>query len=118
MSEIVYKSLPDVSSLKLSRTMKASLEALVGEWRTLHAEIERKQERVDRIKDILQSAQESAKVEGFQADGVAFVYRMMEGRRMLDKALLIENGVDPRVVADSVKQGAPYAQRTIKVMDG
>lgn len=109
---IKYAELPDVSELGLRLRKKAA--ALLAE---LACVIERQKADADLEKDLknkLEKLQTDAELPGLRYEGLCFVSRVSAGRRTLDKTMLIENGVDPKVIESSMKVGELYMTRTFK----
>lgn len=109
---IKYAELPEVSELG-PRLMKQAAELLAE----LGVVIERQkadEELEKELKVKLEKMQNEAELPGLRHMQWCFVARQAAGRRTLDKMLLIENGVDPEVIEQSMKTGEPYVTRTFK----
>lgn len=68
----------------------------------------------DSIKLTLEKLQAEAELPGLRYENLCFVAREMPGRKTLDKGLLIECGVEPRVIELSMKTGKSYIERRFK----
>lgn len=104
--DVLY-SLPETSAA--SRGAKIKLDALIREAHSLRGLEKRKKEVSAEIVELIQ-AQGLGDGErlGCRSGNLCAVIRYQSGRRSLDKELLIENGVTPRQIEASMKEGTGY----------
>lgn len=107
---IVYAELPDVREIRCG----AEVANLLIELDSVTLMEKAAKERGDEIKLELTATQGAFGLPGLRFETYCFVARAMPGRKSLDKELLLENGVKPQVIKDSMKTGDPYIQRTFK----
>lgn len=105
--EIKYAGLPDVRELGEAALTAAKL---MDELQAIAVQRKAAEDREDEIKAVLVGLQREAKLPGFQHDGWCFVAHKMPGRKMLNKQLAVERGIDISVLNSCYKTGAPYDQ--------
>jgi hypothetical protein len=71
----------------------------------------------DDLKDRLGDLQRKANFPGIREGDLCFVWQMVKGRRMLNKDLLLLNGVPAEVIDASMKVGKATERRTFKRLD-
>lgn len=113
---ISFASLPLVSVLPKPKMKTAA--RLLEELEAVIAARESAEEREQEIKLQLEEIQHDAGALGLRYGDLCFIAREKPGRRTLDKGLLIENGVAPEVIEQSMKEGAPYVERRFKRIEG
>ena len=108
-----FISLPLVESIKKKADRLKSID-LLDEAHLLKSTIERQNARLDKIKDELLMIQEEYQLPGFRNGNLCFSASFQEGRRQLNKDLLIENGVGPDIIQASYKQGEGFWKKDLK----
>jgi len=73
-------------------------------------------ERGDEIKLSLEKIQRGQNLNGLRHERLVFIAKDMPGKRMLDRGLLIENGVVPSIIEASMKTSKSYVERRFKVI--
>lgn len=80
------------------------------------ARIKQDAEHEKEIKLELNNLQTKYALKGFRHGAFCFTAREMPGRETLDRGLLIENGIDPRIIAESMKTGKSFVERRFKII--
>lgn len=109
-----FAGLPLVSVLAKPEMLRA--RKLLAELEGLVAARKEMEEREDEIKSLLANMQEDNKLPGLRDQGRCFCVESCPGRRMLDKSLLVENGVTVEQIEASMKEGKPFERKTFKVI--
>lgn len=108
-------NLPDYAVLKKAPS-KAKAIQLITEGHQLKNVIHEADERLKEIKSELSQIQLMNDLPGLRYNQFCFMAVEREGRPSLDKAMLIDNGVDPAVIAASTRRGAPYIEQRLELI--
>lgn len=100
-------SLPLVSVIDDQPTMDLAVE-LLQEAEQLTAEKERVEARLNELKQQLSGIARDWELPGMRFGKIGLSYSGEKTSMRLNKALLIENGVDPEVIKASYKESKPY----------
>ena len=111
----IFASLPHISALKNNNTQRKAQD-LMEEANFLRESIEPLSDRFREILDELQNIQTRNHLDGLRCGLTAFRYTETKGRRTLNRDLLIENGVPPKVIESSYKVGEPGTKREFKLL--
>lgn len=110
----VFTNLPDVTTAKLKTADRKTSTALLEELDGLSELSKTTDERITEIKDLLAGIQDRNHLAGLRFGNFAFRTLEVAGRKTLDKALLVQNGVDPETIEASMKEGKPSMRREFK----
>lgn len=105
------ETLSALPELKPAKAAHKSLIAKLNEAHGMKATIDRCEARFKELKDEIQQIQQQLDLPQFRAGRFCCITTQTAGRRTLDKAMLVDNGVDPDIIEASYKEGAP-SQRT------
>lgn len=112
---ISWRELPDL--LELDREIRRKAAPLLEQLHAVIEIIEAYSQEAEQLKTALTDIQEQAGVKGLRYGPLCFVSRVVPGRRTLDRNLLIENGVSPKVIEKSMKQGEESKRREFKNLE-
>lgn len=110
-----FAELPSVD--ELDQRARARAVALLKALETAMREESEVKERVEDLKSSLTELQKASGLAGLRFERLCFIARDMPGSRVLDRVKLIENGVKPSVIEDSMRQGKPYVERRFKLLE-
>ena len=111
-----FVSLPTVESIRNKKERNKVID-LLEEGNLIKASIDRESQRLDEIKDELLLIQEELELPGFRNGRNCFAATWRDGKRSLNKELLIENGVTPEQIQAGYKQGEGYWSKDLKFLD-
>ena len=97
--EVLY-ALPETTELRSAATVE--LNALLTEAHSLAGVESRLKQIKDRIKELAQG------YPGVRYGDLCAIVRFQTGKKSLDRALLVENGVTPEQLEAGTKEGAGY----------
>ena len=106
--------LPETNSISKGNRMK--LEALLKEIDALSLATKRLSEAKEEARNIMDTQglnTPDGKALGVRFGEIALISRYNHGRRSLDRTLLIENGVTPKQIESSMKEGNGYFVTTL-----
>jgi hypothetical protein len=109
---LAFAALPPVSELAL--TTKAKVMALLELLDTTLEQKARLVEVEEKCKAELEQLQRDAGKEGFRHGWLCYAAQDVDGRKTLDKMLLLEHGVSAKTIATCYKTGNPSVRRTFK----
>lgn len=115
--ETIY-SAPTVDDLESSKPRRKTIAALLLNAADLKQEIARCKAELDDLIDQLLSHSQRLGTTSIRHEGVAFYCSESEGKRTLDRVLLIENGVDPNIIEASMKTGKPFWKKELAIAGG
>jgi hypothetical protein len=110
-----YEDLPLVSVFD-KKDMKHSID-LMYESIEIQQQEKALAARKAEIKDLLVAIAQRHKVEGMRHGRIAVYYNGEKTRRTLDRGLLIENGVTPQQIEDSMKESKPFVDLRVVDLD-
>lgn len=109
-----YANLPLISCLPSADFQRA--KSLLEEMDEVQSLKDMVLEREEEIKQELEQIQQRAPaaVRGLRWGQLCFAAEERDGRKTLSVDLLVEHGVDPRVIQASYKQGSKFMERTFR----
>jgi len=111
-SSIKYDELPDPREI-LSPDKALYVIGLFEEAEILAALIQQNQTRLEELKVALGELQREVRQKGIRYRDWVFYERQAEGKKTLNRALLLENGVKAAMIAKSVKVGKAFVERRL-----
>jgi hypothetical protein len=111
-SSIKYDELPDPREI-LSPDKALYVVGLFEEAEILSALIEQNKTRLEELKVALGELQRETRQKGIRYRDWVFYERQAEGKKTLNRALLLENGVKAAMIAKSVKVGKAFVERRL-----
>lgn len=93
---------------ELDRQTMAEAKRLLAEAAELRERLEDDKIRLDEIKDVLISIAQAHDLKGLRWGRIGLEYHGERTRRVLDKELLLENGVDADTIVASYRETEPF----------
>lgn len=110
-------TIPEITAtLAKQRAVQTKVRQLLTEGVQLQTTQKQAEERLKEIKADLAAIQLQYDLTGLRAGKMCCTTVEREGRLTLSKEALVDSGVDPEVIASSMKRGASYLESRIEVI--
>lgn len=107
-SEVDVSKIPLVTAAIDDVVLIDLCKELLNEAETTKRRVDTDNARLTEIRGELGVYADCYKLPGMKWGGISFSYTGLRSNRRLDKGLLIENGVDPELIAQSYKDSKPF----------
>lgn len=114
MAKASEKTFLGIDSVEKVKNGQKQVMDLLQEAEELSVEIASKAVRLEDIKTILLNVQNENEMNGIRHNNFAYVASFQDGKRTLNKEMLIENGCDPDIISNSYKTGDGFWKREFK----
>ncbi len=109
--------LPEITTaLAKQKVVQTKVRQLLTEGVLHQTTMKQADERLKEIKAELAAIQLQHDLPGLRAGKMCCITVEREGRLTLSKEALVDSGVDPQIIADSMKRGASYLESRIEVI--